>query len=458
MATRRTLVGQVNEQVLAFTAGKDRALDKALVEVDCIGTAAHVTMLAGCKSLNIISAADRTRIVAELVSLIRLHRAGRFQIRAADQDVHLAVERLLTDALGDIGKRVHTARSRNDQVALDLRLHGREALLGILEAAAGLAEALVVFGRRHRNVPMVGRTHLQPAMPSSVGLWATAHAEALLDDLGLVEAAYTFNDKSPLGSAAGYGVPLAIDPERTAKLLGFRSAFLNVLNASNSRGKCEGVILAALSQVMITLSRLSEDLILFSIPEMGYFKLPYAFTTGSSIMPQKRNPDVLELIRARSAVLAGHAGAVRAIVDRLPSGYHRDLQETKEPFLEGLAICRSCLDILAGLIPAVEVDAACLLAAFRPEVFATDKALDLVAGGMPFRDAYDQVKQNLASLGAEDAVAAIARKVHAGASAGLDFAAFQTLINDRRRAVRTRVQASQKTIGRLLGVPYPALA
>jgi len=246
---QKTIVGKIHPDVLSFTVGKDPVLDLDLAVWDCLGTAAHVTMLSRMRvKPAILGTEERNRVVAALVDVIREAQSGDFTITEADQDVHLAVERRLTERLGDLGRKVHTGRSRNDQVAVDIRLHARDQLLGLTEEVAALAEGLVKFGRHHAKVPMVGRTHLQPAMPSSVGLWATAYAETLLDDLVMVGASYTYNDRCPLGSAAGYGVPLPVDRELTASLLGFSGPHHNVFHASNARGKNEAMILAACGQ------------------------------------------------------------------------------------------------------------------------------------------------------------------------------------------------------------------
>ncbi len=459
MKARKTIVGSIASEVLEFTAGRDAVLDAVLVEADCIGSAAHVTMLASMPlKPPLFSSEDRDRVVRELVNVVRMAREGKFRIRSADQDVHMAVERHITKHLGDLGKRMHTARSRNDQVAADLRLYAREQLIGTMGEAAELASALVRWGKKHRKIPMVGRTHLQPAMPSSVGLWATAHAEALLDDLTLLEAAYTFNDQCPLGSAAGYGVPVPIDRALTAKLLGFARPVHNVLYAGNARGKTESVILDAMSQVMVTLSRLAEDLILYSMPEFGYFRVPSEYCTGSSIMPQKRNPDVMELVRGRAARVHGLAVAASSILKGLPSGYNRDLQEMKEPLIEGLSVTRSCLRILALIVPRIGVDRGALLAGFTPEVFAADRALELVAEGMPFRDAYHQVRQNLDALEAvPDPERAVAAKTHLGAPAGLDFGALLARAAQAQRNARAGRRRVDKVVSKLLRVSYPEL-
>lgn len=420
---RKTTVGEVDSGVLAYTAGQDRLLDLALVEADCMGTAAHVAMLARVPvKPALLTPADAKRVAAELAIIAADAAAGKFTITLEDQDVHLAVERRLTNRLGDLGKRVHVCRSRNDQVAVDLRLFAKGRLLEAVSAAATLALTLLAFARKHEKVPMVGRTHMQPAMPSSVGLWASAWAEGLLDDIALLMGAYDLNDQCPLGSAASYGVPVPIDRQFVSDVLGFAKPVHNVLHANQTRGKIESIILSALGQAMLTLSRLAQDLILFSMPEFGYFRLPAAFTTGSSIMPQKRNPDVLELLRAKAAKVLAHASLVADILRAAPSGYNRDLQETKAPFLEGFELAISSLRILAPLLEGLAVDGDALRRAFSPEVFATDRALELVAGGMPFRDAYHEVKAHLDQLAGQSPDAALAAKRHLGAPMGLDLA------------------------------------
>ncbi|MCL1921734.1 MAG: argininosuccinate lyase [Kiritimatiellaeota bacterium] len=482
---QKTIVGKIDPDVLAFTVGKDPVLDLDLAVWDCYGTAAHVTMLsktpnAPKSKTTVLTADERKQVILELANIIRDARAGAFTITAADQDVHLAVERRLTEKLGDLGRKVHTGRSRNDQVAVDIRLHIRDQLLGLMGEAVALAESLVKFGKRHAMLPMVGRTHLQPAMPSTVGLWATGYAEAVLDDLVLAEAAYTYNDRCPLGSAAGYGVPLNIDRELTARLLGFSAPHHNVFHASNTRGKNEAILLSACGQVMLTLSRLAEDLILFSMPEFGYFALPKELCTGSSIMPQKNNPDVLELIRAKTAVVLGLGAAANTLLKAMPGGYNRDLQESKELYMEGLRVTRASLRIMKLMADKLSVNEQRLYGAFRFDVFATDYALDLVASGTPFREAYEMLREDIIEhptktvIDSNGAIALenchddesgdyqkkpdaktinahIAAKTHLGGTAGLDFDLYKERIRDARQWVKRRTGQSAKTLGKLLG-------
>lgn len=439
----KTTVGSIDRDVLAFTAGKDVELDTRLIQADCIGTAAHVIMLSEMKPA-IVTAAERAKVVSELSVIMAQAEEGTFKIRLADQDVHLAVERTLTEKLGDLGKKIHTCRSRNDQVAVDLRLYAREEILSTLDEAAALSSALLSFAKKHEKVPMAGRTHMQPGMPSSVGLWAAAHAESLLDDAALLIGAYELNDQCPLGAAAGYGVPLPIDRQRTSDLLGFSRPTHTVVYAGNSRGKIESVVLGAMSQVMLSLSRFAQDVMLFTMPEFGWFTLPDELTTGSSIMPQKKNPDVIELVRARASRVKACELAVYDLIKGSPGGYNRDLQEAKEPFMEGIDITRSCLRVLAPFIKAVRVNKKALRAGFTPDVFATDRALELVAQGMPFRDAYHHVKEHLDELEQMDPAAAVAAKTHLGAPMGIDW----TLLNERTAAVKETVREERKTVKR----------
>ena len=437
MTKQKTTVGTINDETLAFTAGRDVELDYALIEVDCIGTAAHVTMLSEMPIRpKMITKTERNKVVKALSEIMDQAHQNKFKIRLADQDVHLAVERTLTKKLGDLGKKIHTGRSRNDQVAVDLRLYAKQQILETLQEATALILALTSFGKKHEKIPMVGRTHMQPGMPSSVGLWATAHAESLLDDcVGLINA-YRLNDQCPLGSAASYGVPLPIDRQRTSDLLGFSRPTHNVLYANNGRGKMESLVLGAMSQVMLSLSRLAQDFMIFTMPEFDYFKLPSEFCTGSSIMPQKSNPDVCELIRAKATRVKTAELGVYDLIKGSPTGYNRDLQEAKELFMEGINTTRSCLRILTPMMKGTKVNKNKLLAGFSPDVFATDRALELVAQGMPFRDAYNYVKQHLEELNQIDPTQAIQLKTHLGAPLGLDWDYFKNRVTGVKEIIK----------------------
>ena len=436
----------VDPDVLTYTVGEDPVLDLELAKWDCMGTAAHVTMLSEMKGLRrpVVTKAEAAKVRRELAKVVELSEAGKFTIREDDQDVHMAVERMLTERLGDLGKKIHTGRSRNDQVAVDVRLHMKSEILAVEREVADLAAALAQLGFAVGAVPLVGRTHLQPAMPSTVEMWATGHAEMALDQVENLEAAYRLADLNPLGSAAGYGVPLPLDRARTTALLGFSRTLHNCFGASMARGECEASLLSALAQLMCVLSRLAEDLILFSMPEFAYFSLPRAYCTGSSIMPQKYNPDVLELVRGKTAQVIGLATAALSLLHAMPGGYNRDLQDAKLLYMKGLSTTRTTLRILAKLVAGVEVDAAACRAAFTPGVFATDVALRKVAAGTPWRDAYHDVRDHLELLGAEDCDAAVKAKRHEGTCLGIDRNLYRQRIASVRKSAESRAAALEK--------------
>ena len=441
--TRKTITDNtVDPDILAYTVGDDPVLDRELVVWDCMGTAAHVTMLSEMKLARpVVTAKEAARVRKELGAIVELAKRGKFVISVDDQDVHMAVERALTERLGDLGKKIHTGRSRNDQVAVDVRLHMKNGILLCEEELSALAAALCGFARKGRLVPLVGRTHLQPAMPSTVEMWATGHAETILDQTENLEAAYRLADLNPLGSAAGYGVPLPLDRRRTTELLGFRRTISNCFGASMARGECEASLLSALAQLMAALSRLAEDIILFSMPEFAYFRLPREYCTGSSIMPQKFNPDVLELVRSKTAQVLGLQTAALSLLHAMPGGYNRDLQDCKGLYMKGLDIARTTLRILAKVVAGMAFDRERCIAAFTPGVFATDVALRKVAEGTPWRDAYHEVRDNLGMLVDEDPVAAVRAKRHEGTTNGLSVSTYARRAQSVASAAKRRLDA-----------------
>lgn len=324
---------KLDQLVETFMTGDDPLLDRALISYDCVGSIAHAKML---EKIGILTSEESCQLAEELKHIIQLADEGKFIIKPEDEDVHTAVENALVAKLGDIGKKLHTARSRNDQVLLDMRLYMKNQIRQITQEVLNACGILCKFSESNQEVPMPGRTHFQRAMPSSMGLWAAAFAESLLDDVHLLKGAYELIDQCPLGSAASYGVSIPIDRQYCADLLGFKSVQNNVLFANNSRGKFEAAVLHALVQIMNDLSKVATDIIIFSAPEFGYLILPEKFCPGSSLMPQKRNPCPLELIRAKSATLQGLLFQTLEIVRALPSGYNRDFQETKRPIMHGL--------------------------------------------------------------------------------------------------------------------------
>lgn len=407
---------ELNKEIERFTVGDDYVLDKQIVSADCTASIAHAKMLL---KIGILKEKEYKNLKDELVNILKDNEEGRFNITVQDEDSHTAIENRLTRVLGDEGKKIHTGRSRNDQVIVALRLFSRDFLSFFEKSCLSLSETLINFAQENKNIPMPGRTHMQLAMPSSVGLWAGSFAEEIIDDTLLNTQAYEFNNMSPLGSAASYGVPLPLDREMVSDLLGFNRIQNNVLYVNNSRGKIESVILNAVEQVMLTLSKMAQDMILFSMPEFGYFTLPEEICTGSSIMPQKRNPGMLELIRAKTATVSSLNLQVKSIIRALPSGYNRDFQETKRAFMESIRIAVMSVRIMELTIKKLKVNKKALINGFKPEIFATDRAIELVKKGIPFREAYREVGLNLNKLKNMDPYSAIAEKTYSGTTGNL---------------------------------------
>ena len=401
----------VDQAVVRFCVGDDYLVDQALVPFDIEASLAHAKGLA---KIRILTPAELKRIEDALDDLRTLDAAGKFKIRPEDEDCHTAIELFLTQRLGDLGKKIHTGRSRNDQVVAALRLYQKNALRAVASATADLAGALLVFADTHKEVALPGYTHTRKAMPSSLGLWAGAFAESLIDDLAILETAHRLVDQSPLGSAAGYGVPLPLDREGVAKAMGFARVQNNVLYVQNSRGKFEAFLVAAFVQIMMDLNRMATDLIFYSLDELQFITLPERFCTGSSIMPQKRNPDVLELVRGHSAAVAANGMAIQGMVGNLISGYHRDLQHTKESFLRASERTLASVAIMARIVPGLEVHKSFCATGCTPEIFAAAEAIELSVQGVPFRDAYRKVKERVTALGPQDAAAHLQKVRHTG--------------------------------------------
>lgn len=378
-----------------FTTGDDYLLDMNLVIPDCAGSIAHAVML---ESIGILTEKELSSLKNGIIEIIELAEKNKFKINKSDEDCHTAIENYLIKKCGDAGRKIHTGRSRNDQVLTALRMYSKGFLLEFFKSALTLVSGLINFADKNKDIPMAGRTHMQIAMPSSVGLWAASFAEELIDVLELVKTVYMLNNMCPLGSAASYGVPLPLNREMTSELLGFNKVQNNVLYVNNSRGKIESMILDSTGQAVLTLSKLAQELILFSMPEFSYFKLPDELCTGSSIMPQKKNPDGLELIRAKSATVSACSVQIKQIINSLPAGYNRDFQETKEPFMRGINTTLGCINIMSLTIEKLKVNKEKLFLGLLPEIYATDAALDLVKKGIPFREAYKETGLNLDML------------------------------------------------------------
>jgi argininosuccinate lyase len=400
----------------SFTVRNDYILDQELVISDCLGSIAHAK---GLEKIGILSAEECENLLSGLKEIVALRKANNFPITLSDEDCHTAIEGYLTKMLGDTGKKIHTGRSRNDQVQTALRIYMREATLRLAFESAELAKKLFVFAKEYEGVPMPGRTHMQIAMPSSVGLWAASFGEEILDISRYALSFYNTVDQSPLGSAASYGVPIPLDREYTAALMGFSRVQHNVLYANNSRGKFEAMFLDLCSYVALTISKLSQDLILFSLPEFGYFSLPKELTTGSSIMPQKKNPDGLELARSRTALVLAEAEKSKSIIKALPSGYNRDFQDTKEPFLNGFKATMELIRIIERMMDGLEVHPDRLVAACTPELYATDDVFEKIMKGGNFRDSYRDVGLNLDKVVSHDPYEALKKRTSTGTAGAL---------------------------------------
>jgi argininosuccinate lyase len=379
---------EVDGAVERFTVGRDREMDLYLAQADVLGSMAHSTML---ESIGLLTADELQSLLHELRAIYRSAAVGEFVIEESIEDVHSQVELLLTRRLGDIGKKIHSGRSRNDQVLLDLKLFTREAIHGLTEQISTLVDTLLAQSERYKNVLKPGYTHLQVAMPSSFGLWFGAYAESLVDDLQLLQAAYRICNRNPLGSAAGYGSSFPLDRQMTTELLGFDSMNYNVVYAQMGRGKMERTVAFALAGVAATLAKLAYDACLFNSQNFGFIKLPDEFTTGSSIMPHKKNPDVFELTRAKCNHIQALPQEITLIINNLPSGYFRDLQITKEIFLPAFGELSDCLAMTDRMMGNIRVNEQILDDEKYAAIFSVETVNELVLQGVPFRDAYKQV-------------------------------------------------------------------
>ena len=379
---------QVTEEIDRFTVGHDRELDLYLAPYDILGSIAHVSML---HSIHLIADDELPLLLTELKALYHEAAAGRFVIEDGVEDVHSQVELMLTRKLGDVGKKIHSGRSRNDQVLVDLRLLTRDRLRRIAACVQRLFDALLAQSERYKAVLMPGYTHLQVAMPSSFGLWFGAYAESLADDMLLLEAAYRMTNRNPLGSAAGYGSSFPLDRDMTTRLLGFDTMDYNVVYAQMGRGKTERNVAFALAGIAGTVAKLAMDACLFNSQNFGFVTLPPECTTGSSIMPHKKNPDVFELIRARMNRLQALPQQVVLMMNNLPCGYFRDLQEIKEVFLPAFDQAEECLDMATYIVERIRVNEQLMDDARYDAMFSVEEVNRLAAAGMPFRDAYRKV-------------------------------------------------------------------
>ena len=429
----------LDQAVLRLTVGRDPELDLRLVPWDCLASAAWAEMLAG---IGVLGDAELAALRGELRAIGDEARAGTFLIEPEQEDSHTAIENRLRERLGEAGDKIHTGRSRNDQVLAALRLWGRSALLDQVDGLLGVADRLLELADAHRETSLPGYTHTRQAMPTTLGHHFAAWSDNLLDSLPWLEAAFAHLDRSPLGAGSGFGTALPLDRGRVAKRLGFASVQINTLAVQNDRGKSEYLALAAAAAVATDLGRLATDLIWYSSDELGFVRLVPSITTGSSIMPQKRNPDVLELIRAGAARLRARQAEVGAIYGPLPAGYQRDLQLTKEPFLEGMQSLVDMLHAFGTVLASLDVDVERCRQAVLPATGATDAVYRRVAEGVSFRRAYREAASGEAPAVAGESAESWRSRTHAGAPGGLSLdeprrrlAAASAWLTERRAAV-----------------------
>lgn len=377
-----------------FTVGNDRELDLVLAKYDVIGSLAHARML---HKIGLLSGEEMDQVAKALEGILESIRQGRFVIEDAFEDVHSKVEYLLTEKLGDTGKKIHTARSRNDQVLVDMHLYLRDELKEILSLVTSLFELLLSQAEKYQQVLLPGYTHFQIAMPSSFGLWFSAYAESLIDDVYMLKAAWKVVDQNPLGSAAGYGSSFPIDREETTRLLGFSALKYNSVAAQMSRGKAEKTVAFALSGLAGTLSKFAYDICLYMNQNFGFVTLPDELTTGSSIMPHKKNPDVFELVRGKCNKIQALPYELTLITNNLPSGYHRDLQLLKEGLIPAIQHTKACLEIVTSSLPKLVVKVDILDDKLYDYLFSVEAVNELVQKGIPFREAYKQIGEKIAS-------------------------------------------------------------
>lgn len=379
---------EINKEIERFTVGRDREMDLYLARYDVLGSMAHITML---ETIGLLGKDELDALLAELKEIYKVCERGEFVIEDGVEDVHSQVELMLTRRLGDMGKKIHSGRSRNDQVLVDLKLFIRHELREVAEGVKTLFDELIAKSEQHKDVLMPGYTHLQVAMPSSFGLWFGAYAESLADDALFLQAAWRMTNRNPLGSAAGYGSSFPLNRQLTTDLLGFDSMDYNVVYAQMGRGKTERNVAFAMATIAGTLAKLAFDACLFNSQNFAFVRLPKECTTGSSIMPHKKNPDVFELIRAKSNKLQALPQQITLIMNNLPVGYFRDLQIIKEAFLPAFGELKDCLAMTAYIINRIEVNADILDNPVYDPMFSVEEVNRLAASGVPFRDAYKQV-------------------------------------------------------------------
>lgn len=438
---------KANKQVEHYCFSEGVVLDNNLIKEDVYGSIAHAQAL---KKLKIITDDETKKLTETLKEILKLVEAGKFVVGKDDEDVHTKVENYLTKKLGETGKKIHTARSRNDQIAVDLRLYTKKQLLDTASSIKRLIEVFISFAQKYEFVPMPGYTHMQKAMPSSVGMWMGSFAESLLDDYKILQTTYELNDQCPLGAGASYGVSLPIDRELTAKYLGFSKVLNNSLYAVSSRSKSHTVVMQALVQVMLTLSRFAQDMLLFTTSEFNFFSVNEKLCTGSSIMPQKKNLDIMEFLRAKTYVVIGYEQIVSSITAGLPSGYNADFSETKEPFMKSFKIVENSLEIVKLVTKSMKPNIKVLEKSMTSELYATHAAYELVKKGMPFREAYVKIGKSLNKLPQYNTMEVLKTSKHIGGTGNLGLEKKEKELQKQKEFWDKEKEKFEKTINSLL--------
>ena len=441
---------QLNKTIETFETGGDLILDQKLVEWDVYGTLAHVY---GLKKIGLLTAKEAGTAQKGLLEILAKNKKGAFKLTQGDEDVHTKIENYLTHNYGEVGKKIHTGRSRNDQVLTAMRLFTKNELLKIWQALLALAQTFLDFAKEHEFVPIPGYTHMQKAMPMTVGMWAAAFVESLVDDSKLFEIIYELNNQSALGSAAGFGVPLDLDRGFTAKLLGFAKVQNNSLYCQNSRGKIEATIVSGLIGQLQTINKLASDILFFTSSELKYFTVDPSLCTGSSIMPQKQNVDIAELLRSKVHLVLGQYTSLVSLSSNLISGYNRDLQDSKKPLFESLEITLSSLQVAKLLVQGLHPNYQKLYQSMTPELFATHKALELVKKGMSFRQAYQTIGKDikvLQKMSKEEIDELLKTSTHIGSTVNLGLVKLEKQLKKEMNKVEKEKKEFERAIKKLI--------
>lgn len=407
---------KLNKIVEEFETGDDLVLDNYMVEADVYGSFAHAFMLS---SINLLTKTELADIKRGLLKILELHKKGKFNLEFGEEDVHTKIENFLTQNIGGAGKKIHAGRSRNDQILLDMRIYTKSELLKIWSSLLDLIVVLIDLSEKYSNIPMPGYTHMQKAMPSSVGMWFGSFAESLADNVRVLQTAFDLNNQSPLGSGAGYGVSLNLDRKLVAEFMGFKKVQANSLYCQNSRGKIESIVVFSLLQIVSDISKLASDILLFTTSEFNFFEVDESLSTGSSIMPQKRNVDIAELLRSKVNIMQGYLVQIFNTVVNLPSGYNRDFQDIKRPFIESINLTKNVINISEILVKNIKPKEDVLIKSMTPELYRTHMVYQLVEQGIPFREAYKKIDNKTDKFPSFDPHEVLKMSKHIGGTANL---------------------------------------